>query len=174
MKNILKTISLFAIMAILSTTVSAQLRTKIVLPVNIGNNIILGTLPNTITGTGLADTLGVSDTISYIIPVNGTLRYLPFISIGWTKIGSGTATITASFYQGNTSSNCSSTVKAGSANGVYTKTLTYSATTTTPSYIDFLSDSAKVSGKYLKVQYITSSTASVQGSIITNANTSAQ
>lgn len=176
MKNILKTISLFAIMAILSTTVNAQLRTVTTGPVNRGNNIIVGSFPNTITGKGTADTLGVSDTIAYVIPVSGSYKYLPFLSIAWTKIGSGTATITAAFYEGNTPTGCTNQIKAGSANSAYTKTLTYSASTgiSTPTFIDFLSDSAKVSGQYLRVVYTTSSTASVQGSILTNVGTTIQ
>jgi len=152
---------------------SAQTRSRVLSPLTVGNNIILGTAGNTISGTGTADTLAVTDSIAYILPINAPLAqfYLPYLSIGWTKIGSGTATVTANFFQGNTSSNVLDPVKAGSANNTYTKTLTFSATTTTPSYINFLNDSAKISGRYLKIQFITSSTASVQGSIATNVNT---
>ena len=174
MKNIFKISFLFAIMALSYAPSQAQLRTKTVQAVNKGYNIVLGQVPNVVNAGVLADTLGVSDTIAYVIPVVGPNRYLPFLSIGWAKIGSGTATITAAFYEGNTATNCSNAIKYGSANGTYTKTLTYSASTTTPTFIDFLADSAKVSGQYLRIVYTTSSTASVQGSILTNVSTTNQ
>ena len=147
---------------------SAQLRTTTIAPVFKGNSVALGVNPNTITGVGTADTLGVSDTIAYIIPFQGPYKYIPYVSFGWTKIGSGTATLVASFYQGNTPYNFSP-VKAGSSNATYTKTYTLSASGT--NFIDFLADSAKVSGRYLKVQFMTSSTASVQGSVNTVVST---
>ena len=158
----------FAVGLLTAINSNAQLRTKVVPTVNLGNYTTLGVYPNTITGIGTADTLAVSDTVAYIIPFNGIYRYTPFLSVGWTKIGSGTATVTAQFYQGNSQYNFTP-IKAGSANSNYTKTFTLSSSTA--NFVDFLADSAKVSGRYLKITYTTSSTASVQGSIVTVCNT---
>ena len=160
-----KILALLLISATFSVAVNAQLRTNSnIAPVQRGSSVTLGSLPYTVYGIDTADTLAVSDTIAYVIPFTGSYQYIPFVSFGWTKIGSGTATVTASFYQGNTPYNFVS-VKAGSANSVYTKTFTLSASGT--NFIDFLADSAKVSGRYLKVQFMTSSTASVSGSVNT-------
>jgi hypothetical protein len=164
----LKVFILAAVALCLTMGSSAQLRTRTMPGVSVGSTpSFYGVSPNTISTTVTADTLGVSDTIAYVVPVNANYTYVPFLSTGWKKIGSGTATITVLFFQGNTPGNCSSPVLAGSANATYTKTLTYSATSTTPSYIDFNADSAKVSAPYLKIYYRTSATASVQGSINT-------
>ena len=159
-------IAALALFTSLSST--AQVRTRTMGPVTVGAvPTFYGVVPNTITTTVTADTLGVSDTIAYVLPVSASYAYTPFISVGWKKIGAGTATITALFFQGNTANNCTSPVLAGSANATYTKTLTYSATTTTPSFIDFNADSAKLTAPYMKIYYRTSATASVQGSINT-------
>lgn len=164
--------SIFALLLVLTTLTQAQLRTKVVSPIVPGtylsNYNVFGNYPNTITGLGTADTLAVSDTIAYVVPIQTNYQYLPFLSFGWTKIGAGTATITASFYQGNSQYNFTP-LKAGSANTTYTKTFTLSASGT--NFVDFLADSVKVSGRYLKIQYTTSSTASVSGSVVTVLNT---
>lgn len=158
----------FSVCLITASQSQAQLRTKVVSTVNLGNYTTLGVYPNTITGIGSADTLAVSDTVAYIIPFNGIYRYTPFLSFGWTKIGAGTATIVATFYQGNSQYNFTA-VKAGSANTAYSKSFSLSSSAT--NFVDFLADSAKISGRYLKIVYTTSSTASVQGSIVTVCNT---
>lgn len=167
----LKSFLLFALIALICTCANAQLRTKIVSPISIGSYGVFGTFPNTITGLGSADTLAVSDTVAYIVPITGQNRYLPFLSFGWTKIGSGTATLTATFYEGNSTNNFKQLL-SGSANAAYTKSFTLSASST--QFVDFLADSVKVSGRYLKIQYLTSNTASVQGSIVTVCNTAIQ
>lgn len=169
MKSFIKILFAFALLLTTTVTVHAQLRQRVMPAIAKGNSIVLGTTGFTVSNTGIADTLAVSDTLDYRIPFTGPNSYLPFISYGWTKIGSGTATVVVNFYEGNTPYNFT-TVKAGVANAAYTKTLTLSASTT--GFIDFLADSAKISGKYLKITETTSSTASVQGSIITNVNTS--
>lgn len=167
MKKLLTIIAIFASLAI-SVSANAQLRSKVVPALNGGNSITLGTIGTTISGTGVSDTLAVSDTIAYIVPINSIYRYTPFLSFGWNKIGSGTATVTATFYQGNSPYNFTQ-CKAGSANNLYSKSFTLSASGT--NFVDFLADSVKVSGKYLKIQYMTSGTASVQGSVVSVLST---
>jgi hypothetical protein len=108
------------------------------------------------------DSLQVTDTAQYIIPVTHLNNVSPFLATYWKKVGSGTATITLNFYQGNDNLNFV-TVKKGKALGAYVKTLTYSASGW--NQISFAQDSAAFEGRYLKVEFITSSTASVNGKL---------
>ena len=110
------------------------------------------------------DSLMVSDTAQYVIPVTHVNTVLPFLSTYWSKIGSGTATVTVNFYQSNDpTASTFITVKKGKALAAYTKTLTYSASGWNA--ISFAQDTAKFEGRYLMVEFITSSTASVRGKL---------
>lgn len=168
----MKRFILFAILIAFSAVSFAQLptRTKVLPTFNAGSQSAFGVNGYTV-GGGVADTLAVTDTLQYIYPVSNTTRYLPFVSLQWTKIGAGTATVTAAFYQGNTNGNLT-TVKSGSANTAYTKTLTFSATGV--NYIDLLADSCKISGNFLGIRFFTSNTASVQGTIAGTVKTAIQ
>ena len=108
------------------------------------------------------DSILVSDTIQYIIPVTHTNGVEPYLTMYWKKILSGTATLTVNFYQANDPAIADFiTVKKGKSAGAYTKTLTLSASGW--SDISFAQDTAKFEGRYLLVEYITSSTATVKG-----------
>jgi hypothetical protein len=113
-----------------------------------------------VTGGAAGDTLVVSDTIQIPIVVNHSAIVKPQIQMYWQKIGSGTATITASFWESNDGTNYTQILK-GKAQGAYTKTLTLTATGTT--FVSFPLDTAILQGRFLKIRYITSSTASVKG-----------
>lgn len=110
---------------------------------------------------GLAgDTLVVSDTVQYPIRISHSKLLKPFIQMYWQKIGAGTATVTATFWQSNDGVTYNAIPK-GKNQTAYSKTLTLSATGTT--FISFTADTVVFEGQYLKVRYITSSTASVKG-----------
>lgn len=118
-------------------------------------------------GLSISDTLQVSDTVAYVIPVTHTNNVDFFSDIYWNKIGSGTATITVTYYQSNDPYNfgTGSQLTAGVAKSAYSKTITGSASGWT--YINFAQDSVNFAGRYLKIEYMTSSTASVGGKIFT-------
>lgn len=110
------------------------------------------------------DSLLVSDTAQYVIPVTHTNTVAPFLSTYWSKILSGTATVTVNFYQSNSpTASTFVTVKKGKALGAYIKTLTYAASGW--NQISFEQDSAAFEGRYLKVEFITSSTSTVKGKL---------
>lgn len=106
------------------------------------------------------DSLAVTDTATYIIPVTHLNDITNYMVFDWLKIGSGTATLGINFYQGNDPVNFFN-IKAGKANTNYVKTLTLSASGLTE--ISFARDTAVFNGRYLKIQMITTSTASVKG-----------
>lgn len=116
----------------------------------------------------ISDTLQVSDTVAYVIPINHQNDVTVFQSWYWNKIGSGTATITLTFFSGNDPYNLTPVLK-GSAQSAYSKSYTLSASGW--NYVDFANDTARLSGRYLKVQYMTSSTASVGGKVFTRLKT---
>jgi hypothetical protein len=107
------------------------------------------------------DSLAVTDTATYIIPITHTNDITHYLIFDWQKIGSGTATLGINFYQGNDPTNLNFHVLAGKANANYVKTLTLSASGLTE--ISFARDTAVFNGRYLKIQMITTSTASVKG-----------
>lgn len=106
------------------------------------------------------DSLAVTDTARYIIPVTHTNDVNLYGNFNWVKIGAGTATLLMNFTQSNDGVTYYA-VKKGAANSTYTKTLTLSASTNTE--LNFSADTVKFSGRYLKVELITSATASVKG-----------
>lgn len=141
----------------------AQTRTKITANINQGEYIDFG-------GTNMVpfDSLQVTDSLAYIIPITH-LNVLSALQVfRWKKVGAGTATVTVNFFQGNDPSSFFAVTK-GSAQTTYTKSFTLSADT--DSQINFLTDSANISGRYLKVQFITSATASVKGYIANRLKT---
>lgn len=147
----------------ISTSASAQAGTRLVNTgvVNQGSFIDFG-------GVNLvpSDSLQVTDTIRYIIPVTHLNEVWPYYTWMWTKIGAGTATITQNFYQSNDGVNFVP-IKAGVAQTTYTKSYTLSASTgaTNPNEVSFTRDTARFEGRFLQVQFITSNTASVKGKI---------
>lgn len=111
-------------------------------------------------GGGAGDTLVISDTVQYPILVSHSKLLKPFIQMYWQKIGAGTATVTATFWQSNDGTTYNAIPK-GKNQTAYSKTLTLSATGTT--FISFTADTVVFEGQYLKVRYITSSTSAVKG-----------
>jgi hypothetical protein len=144
-------------------SVEAQTRTKTTANINQGEYIDFG-------GTNMvpSDSLQVTDSIAYIIPITHLNLLSAFQVFRWKKVGAGTATVTVNYFQGNDPSIFFAVTK-GSAQATYTKTFTLSADT--DSQINFLADSANISGRYLKVQFITSNTASVKGYIANRLKT---
>lgn len=136
----------------------AQTRVVSGLSVTQGNTLNYGLL------NGVpSDSLQVSDSIAYLISVAHTNTIDAFLTWQWTKIGAGTATITLNFLQSNDNVNWFAVPK-GAAQVPYTKSYTVSATGwQTP--VSFAQDTARFEGKYLKVYYITSNTASVKGKL---------
>ena len=136
-------------------------------------------LDSTKTSAGIAKELGisngtvndilmVSDTLQYILPVSHTNMVNPFISTYWSKISSGTATVTVNFLQANDPTPANFVAIAKGKNlTAYTKTLTLSASGWTN--ISFVQDTAKFEGRYLMVKFITSATASVKGKLFNRA-----
>jgi hypothetical protein len=158
-KLLLVTISILTV-----TAVNAQLRTSTTRNIQQGEYLDLQSSTN-------GDTLQVSDTVAYIIPITHANRVLPYFTWNWNKSGSGTASITMSFYQGN-SPTTFFPVKAGVAQTTYTKSYTLSATG--DNEVSFARDTALFEGRYLKVQFLTTSTASVGGKVTTRVKTAVQ
>lgn len=164
MKRLLQLL-LITISILTTTATHSQLRTSTVRNIQQGEFIDLQAGIN-------GDTLQVSDTVAYIIPISHTSRCLPYFTWDWTKSGSGTASITMSFYQQNDPSKTWLPLKAGVAQTTYTKSFTLSATGTNE--VSFARDTALFEGRYLKVQYVTSNTASVGGKVTTRVKTAVQ
>jgi len=159
MKNFRLFCSFLAVATLaIGMTASAQTRTKNVSTVNQGYTVEFG-------GAGYvpSDSLQVSDSIGYFIPVNHTNSVDPFIQFAWTKIGAGTATLGVNFYQSSDNITYLPVLK-GAAQSAYTKSYTLSATTPA-TQISFLNDTARFEGRYMKIIFFTTSTASVKGKI---------
>ena len=114
------------------------------------------------------DSLQVTDSLAYIVPVTHTNVNDVFHTFNWTKVGSGTATVTVNYFQSNDNVNYLA-IPNGAAQSAYSKTFTLSATGS--NYVSFAADTAQLSGRYLKIQFITSSTASVKGYLTQYAKT---
>jgi hypothetical protein len=136
---------LLASMAFISGSVDAQTRTRTTANIEQGQYIDLGT--SYLAG----DTLQVTDTVAYIIPITHMNDIYPYFNTYWVKSGSGTATITMSFFQSNDPTNSTNfkAVVAGVAQSAYTKTLTLSATGWAND-VSFARDTARFEGRYLK------------------------
>lgn len=111
-----------------------------------------------------SDSLQVTDTIAYIIPVTHINDFTGYLSWFWHKIGAGTATVTMAFFQGNDPTNFFPVLTGTTTSASYTKSYTLSADTW--SNVSFARDSARFEGRYIKVELFTSSTASVKGKIV--------
>lgn len=144
MKKLLFIFSLF-----LTVASFAQTRTYTANNIQQGQFVTLG-----------SDSLQVSDSIAYIVPVTHLNVNDVFHSFYWTKVGSGTATLAVNYFQSNDNVNYFAVTK-GSAQSAYTKSFTISASGA--NYVSFAQDSAVLTGRYLKIQLITSNTASVKG-----------
>lgn len=150
-----------AIIVTLSALVSpaqAQLRGVNTATVFQGNTIYYGGFNQT-----AQDSLQVSDSIAYYTYISHQNDVAPYLTWFWNKIGSGTATITLTFWQSNDNVNYFQ-LKAGVAQANYSKSYTLAANTW--SEVDFARDSVRFDGRYLKTYFITSSTASVKGKLI--------
>lgn len=162
MKSIKRIALLFSLSVAVSLTSFAQTRivNTGVLPqgqfIDFGGSYPQGGVVNP------SDSLQVSDSIAYFIPVQHTNNVAPYYTWYWNKIGAGTATVTLTFLQSNDNVNWFAVPK-GVAMSAYTKTYTLSANTW--SNVSFAVDTAKFEGRYMKVYFITSNTASVKGKI---------
>lgn len=136
----------------------AQQRVKVTPILNQGQGMDFSGTP----GNPL-DSLQVSDSIAYIIQVTHSNVIVPYFTWEWTKIGAGSATITLSFLQSGDGITYFP-MKTGYAQATYTKTYSTIAAST-PYEVNMISDSATFTGRYLKIYYITSATASVKGKI---------
>lgn len=163
---------LFLLFAAVSlTTVSnAQLRTYIKSAIPQGQYIdcpglFYPTSAASVPPSASSDTLQVSDTLAYVFPITHANDVDCFLQWYWNKSGSGTAGITLTFYQSNDPYNFAtgSQLTAGVNKTSYSKT--YSLTSSGWSYVSFKQDSVNFVGRYLKVQYLTSNTASVGGKV---------
>lgn len=150
-------IGLLAIAMISVTSLSAQTRTKTVPGINVGQWAELGGLP-----ASPSDSLQVTDTISYIVPITHTNVLYPYASFVWTKIGAGTAAVTALFYQSNDNITWFPLLK-GVAQSAYTKSYSLSASATNE--IDFKRDTVPIGAKYFRVTLRTDATTTVKGKL---------
>jgi len=164
MKNI-KVTFLIGFLVAMALSSTAQLRTTTRSTIQQGQFLDYpGSWLTAVPAAAQMDTLQVSDTVAYIIPVMHSNDVDLTHEFYWTKYGSGTATVTLTFYQGNTPwyfTQCTS----GVAKTAYSKSYTISASGD-QGFLSFKTDSVNFTGRYLKVQYMTSSTASVGGKII--------
>ena len=156
---------LISLSLLTAITTTAQTRTTTVRNIQQGEFIDLQTAAN-------GDTLQVTDTVAYILPITHSNKVLPYITWNWNKSGSGTASITMSFYQQNDLTKTWLPIKAGVAQSTYTKSFTLSATG--DNEVSFARDTALFEGRYLKVQYVTSNTSSVGGKVTTRVKTAVQ
>jgi len=113
-------------------------------------------------GGGVGDTIVVSDTVSIPIVINHSAVVKPEIQLYWDKISAGTAHATLTFWQSNDGTTYTA-IKKGKLQTAYSKTLSIASDTT--NFYSFAADSAIVEGRYLKLKYITTSTASVKGKL---------
>jgi hypothetical protein len=150
-----KFICLICISLLVFANVNAQTRTKTTANVNQGEFLDFG-------GSGFvpSDSLQVSDSIAYIIPIGHSNDISAYHTWKWKKSGSGTATVTVDFFQANDPSNFFP-VRQKAAQTPYTKS--YTISTDSVFEINYAADSAAIQGRYLKVRFITSNTASVKG-----------
>lgn len=171
LKSLFCLIAVIAILTIPAIPAQAQIRDTVKQSINMGYFIDLyGVIGQTAIPTIGGAPLVVSDTVASIIPISGLNQIDALLSWYWQKVGSGSATITVAFFQGNDQFNFNA-LTAGVANATYTKTFSALAASGWH-YIDFRADSVKFSGRYLKVSFTTSSTASVNGNVWARLKTS--
>lgn len=166
-----KLLSILCLAFCLALSANAQLRTVSTQPINQGTFLDFGGIYPTGGIVVPQDSLQVSDSIAYLIPLSHTGTISPYYTWYWNKIGAGTATITLAFLQSNDGVNWFNVLK-GQAQSAYSKSYTLSANTW--SEVDFRRDTALVSGRYIKVYFITSATASVKGKLFNRLKTNIQ
>jgi hypothetical protein len=115
-----------------------------------------------VTGGGVGDTIVVSDTVQIPIVVTHSALVKPLIQMYWDQIGTAIATSTLTFWQSNDGVNYTA-VKKGKLQAAYSKSFTIKADTT--NFISFALDSVVLEGRFLKLRYITSSTAAVKAKL---------
>lgn len=148
----------------LATSAQAQLRITTRTPIQQGTYLDYpGSWATAVPAAAQCDTMQVSDTVAYILPINHTNDVDIAHEFYWTKFGSGTATVTLTFWQGQTPwyfTQCT----AGVAKTAYSKA--YTITASGDNYVSFKTDSVNFTGRYMKVQYMTTATASVGAKVI--------
>jgi len=155
---------LIGFLVALALTSNAQLRTSTRSTIPQGSYLDYpGQWLTAVPAAAQMDTIQVSDTVAYILPITHANDVDIAHEFYWTKYGSGTATVTLTFYQGNTPWYFTQ-LTSGVAKTAYSKSYTISASG--DNYVSFKTDSVNFTGRYLKVQYMTSSTASVGAKII--------
>lgn len=169
---------LFLLTALLgfAMATSAQIRTKLLSPIPQGQYIdfpglFFPTSAASIPTSAASDTLQVSDTVAYVFQINHANDVDMFLQWYWNKSGAGTAGITLTFYQSNDPYNfpTSSQLTAGTLKAAYSKV--YALTASGWNQVSFRQDSVSFAGRYLKVQYLTSATASVGGKVFSRLKT---
>lgn len=167
----MKNIILFTAFLLSVCTSFAQVRTTTRTTITQGSFLDFpGSLSSLNPAASQMDTLQVSDTVAYILPITHTNNIDVYSEWYWQKNGAGTATMTISFLQSNSPFGPFTACLKGVAQSAYTKTATLSASGwQTP--ISFANDTVRVEGRYLKVQYMTSSTVSVGGKVFTRLKT---
>jgi len=167
----MKKIKFLAILALCLGFFAGQAQTRVVTTspvINQGNFLDFGGIyPQGGTVTP-QDSLQVSDSIAYLIQISHLNLFTPYITWYWNQIGAGTATVTETFLQSNDGVNWFPVLK-GVAQTTYSKTWTLSANTWNE--INFRRDTALVDGRWLKIYFITSATASVKGKIFNRMKT---
>lgn len=175
----MKKLALFALVVftgLVTTKASAQLRDTLVNPpggtLQSGQYLDLfgfqsGSGTNIVTNP--VDSMQVSDTLVNVIPITRLGTCWPYLTWYWQKVGSGTATLTVSFQQGNDPTNVVFPVLKGVLDSVYKKTYTLSASGWNE--IDFRRDTALFSGRYLYIRLQTTSTANVGGKVYARLKT---
>lgn len=159
----MKKFLVLSFLATLALTAGAQVRTKLISTIQQGTTLTYpGSTTLAIPPSSAMDTLQVSDTVAYIIPVSHLNDVGAYHQWYWAKSGSGTAAIQLAFFQSLDGLNYTPVTK-GAAASAYTKT--YSLSASGWSYVDFKADSASFQGRYLKVWYKTDGTASVGGKV---------
>ena len=150
----MKKLILFLFLAFATLSTFAQGRSYTLAPTNQG----VGVSTHSGWGVNTGDSIGVTDTLTYILPITHANALAIAGQFNWTKVGAGTATVTAKYFQSEDNSNYTALLK-GVANSTYTNTYTFSATGS--QIFDFAKDTVFFSSRYLKIQYITSNTANV-------------
>jgi len=69
--------------------------------------------------TNVGDSIGISDTLTYILPITHANTLAIGGQLNWTKVGAGTATVTAKYFQSEDNVTYTALVK-GVANSTYT------------------------------------------------------
>ena len=148
------------LMLFIAFNVSATNRTKSVGEIKEGLYIATG-------GTS-ADTIVLSDTVSWTFQVSHAYSVWPDLSIYYQKIGAGNPTLKLDVYE-SPDGNVYSTVKKGKAQAAYTKS--YSPTATGMLECSFEKDTAYFTKRYLKFKFSTGATSGTKAKLTNHFKT---